>query len=118
VKPELTGEQLHVLQHSLGLDGYGQGNAYRNHFCADDNGHDHKTCSALVEMGLMQSHGERAWLGGMTTFSVTEAGREAVTAQSPKRPRSSRSKKRYLHWLRSGVDMTFGDWLKNGGAAL
>lgn len=116
--PELTGEQLHVLQHSLGLDNYGRGNAYRNHFCADAAGHDHATCSTLVTLGLMRTHGERAWLGGMTTFTVTDAGREVVAAQSPKPQRTSRGKRRYLHWLHSGVDMTFGDWLKQSGGAL
>lgn len=32
----LTSEQLHVLQHALGLDKYGQGEMYRNHFCAGE----------------------------------------------------------------------------------
>ena len=47
----LTLEQLQILQHSLGLDKYGQGPVFRNHFCAG--GSDEETCRSLVEMGYM-----------------------------------------------------------------
>jgi len=31
---QLSSKQLEILQHSLGVDQYGRGEMYRNHFCA------------------------------------------------------------------------------------
>jgi hypothetical protein len=51
VTTELTTRQLEVLQHALGLDEYGRGEMYRNHFCAG--GADEDICRSLVELGYM-----------------------------------------------------------------
>jgi len=51
---------LQILQHSLGLDEYGQGEMYRNHFCAG--GDDEGTCRALVALGYMRQHATTDWL--------------------------------------------------------
>ena len=48
----MSPEQLQILQHSLGVDQYGQGEMYRNHFCAGDA--DEPICRELVAMGYMR----------------------------------------------------------------
>ena len=77
----MTPEQLHVLQHSLGVDQYAQGKMYRNHFCAG--GKDEEICRELVDLGYMKQHATTNWLPYFNC-SVTEAGKAAMLAESPK----------------------------------
>jgi len=99
-KEKLPGEQLHILQHSLGLDQYGRGNSYRKHFVTGPESKDFEHCQALVALGLMEDHGCRGKLtGGMHLFTVTPNGVDAVALQSPRPPKVSRSKQRYLDYL-------------------
>jgi hypothetical protein len=109
---------LHVLQHALGVDDYGQGNPYRNHFVTGPGCDNWGLCTAHVEAGRMVRHEPRAIVGGADSycFVVTEAGRAFVREHSPKPPKISRAKARYRAWLRSNLDTTFGEWLKRGGA--
>ncbi len=51
-KGETMKNKLHILQHSLGLDQFGEGRQYRNHFAAGPGGQDFADCVALTEMGL------------------------------------------------------------------
>ena len=105
-------EQLQILQHSLGVDQYGHGQQYRNHFCAG--GADEAICRELVAMGYMRRHPTMGWLPCFD-YSVTEEGKAAMRKESPKPPKLTAGQKRYREWLRvSDVfpDMTFGDWLK------
>lgn len=106
-------KQLHILQHSLGLDDYGRGRAYRNHFATGTESDDYADCLALVEAGLMQGHGRQGIGGGMFGFTVTDAGKAAIREHSPKPPKVSRSRARYLQFLDADCDCTFGEWLKN-----
>ena len=93
---------LHILQHSLGLDEYGQGGQYRNHYVAG--GDDVTKCQDLVALGYMR---EREGMppsltGGSPVFNVTSAGIDAVALESPKPPKVSRSKQRYRRYLEFG----------------
>lgn len=108
MKPEL----LHILQHTIGVDGYGRGRPYRNHFVAG--GIDVSRCRELVDLGFMSESGASPLTGGSPCFHVTTAGRTAVELESPKPPKLSRSKQRYRDYLRSESDESFGDWLRNG----
>lgn len=112
---QLTKTQLHILQHSLGVDDYGRGKQYRNHFVTGPVSHDFNDCRALSEAGLMKDHGaDKMLCGGSHCFTVTPEGKDAVAKQSPVPPKISRSKQRYRDWLKS-VDAhgySFGDWLK------
>lgn len=106
----LTPRQLEILQHSLGVDQYGQGRMCRNHFCAG--GRDEAVCRELVALGFMKQY--------LTTevfpdfnCSVTEAGKAAMIAQSPKPPRLTRSQQRYRRFLKADTGESFGDWLKS-----
>jgi hypothetical protein len=47
---------------------------------------------------------------------VTLAGKAHVDEHSPKPPKVSRSKARYLAWLNADAPMSFGEWIKGGYA--
>jgi hypothetical protein len=111
---EVSKSQLHYMQHALGLDDYGQGSWYRNHFVAGPGCDSWEALCRLVELGLMRRHEPRALFGGDYCFVVTEAGKQHVREHSPAPPKLSRAKARYRAWLRSGADMPFGEWLKGG----
>ena len=113
-----TDPVLHVLQHSMGLDDFGRGRKYRNRFvtgpCTDDWPH----CEDAVARGLMERSGPHAFFGGSCCFSVTPSGEQYIREQSPKPPKISAGRKRYLQWIEVAdafPDWTFGDWLKNRG---
>lgn len=95
---ELSPKQLHILQHSLGVDRYGRGSRYRNHFCTGPESDDFADCRALTEMGLMVDHGPQGMYGGMHGFQVTEQGQRAVTQLSPSPPKLSRSQQRFARY--------------------
>jgi hypothetical protein len=104
--------KLHILQHSLGVDEFGRGRQYRNHFVTGEGSIDHPHCMALVEMGLMTKHAGSALTGGDDLFHVTEAGRRYVVEHSPAPPKLSRSKSRYREYLEADSSYSLGDWLK------
>ena len=108
----MTPEELHILQHSLGVDQYGRGQMYRNHFCTGDGSIDYPVCMALVASGDMTRNANVEMYGGMDLFRVTQQGIEAVMANSPAPPKLSRSKQRYLDYLEADSNLTFGEWLK------
>ena len=93
-------ELLHILQHSMGLDEYGQGTKYRNHFCAG--GKDEQKCRELVVMGLMAENGRisSALSGGNPVFYVTKTGEAAIEEFSPRPPKLTRGQKRYRRYLK------------------
>jgi hypothetical protein len=107
----LEKRQLEILQHALGLDQYGQGKPYRNHFCAGDK--DEAACQKLVALGYMD---QRPTTEIFPYFNcvVTEAGKEAVRRESPAPPKLTRSQKNYRAFLSADCGMTFFDWLKRG----
>ncbi len=106
---------LHILQHSLGLDGYGQGRQYRNHYVAG--AADVSKCRDLVALGCMQEHPPAQLSGGDPIFAVTKVGLEAVTRESPKPPKKTRSQVRYREYLEvADCYEGFGDWLKRNRA--
>lgn len=108
---------LHILQHALGLDDYGRGKSYCDHFVTGPGCDNWALCEEHVAAGFMVKHEPRALFKGgeHCCFQVTDAGREYVLEHSPAPPRMSASKKRYLTWLRVAdvyPDLTFGEWLK------
>jgi hypothetical protein len=92
----LTTAQLEILQHSLGVDQYGQGEIYRNRFCAGQS--DEKVCLELIALGYMQRHRTTELFPDLNC-SVTDAGKQAVREQSPKPPKLTRGQKRYREYL-------------------
>ena len=102
---------LHILQHSLGVDKYGNGRRYRNHYVAG--GADVEKCRALVSAGFMEEHPSNALCGGAPVFTVTPNGIDAVALESPAPVKMTRGQRRYRAYLSSGSDGTFGEWLKN-----
>ncbi len=108
----LEPEKIHILQHSLGVDKYGQGTKYRNHFCTGPGSADYEICRALEADGLMRSRHGLSLSGGDYIFHVTKDGEDAVDAFSIQPPLLTRSQKRYRAWLDADCNMSFGEWLK------
>lgn len=107
--------ELEILQHSLGLDEYGQGDAYRNHYCAGPGHHSFDACRSLTDRGLMTDHGTSPLYGGDHCFTVTAAGREYVRQNSPEPPKLTAGQRRYRDYLAADGDLTFGEWLRIRG---
>ena len=101
-------KQLHILQHALGVDSYGLGEQYRNHYVGgvDD-------CRPLVALGYMEECKPPAIYGEDTCFIVTKKGKEAVTNESPKPPKVTRSQQRMRDYrdFADAFDCTFKDFL-------
>lgn len=108
----LTPRHLEIIQHALGLDRYGQGQMYRNYFCAGVD--DEPLCRDLVEAGLMRVFRPNAPPYPYYNVSVTEAGKKYVRDNSPAPPKLTRGQKRYREWLdvADAFGGTFGEWLK------
>lgn len=110
--------KLHILQHCLGLDQFGQGESYRNHFATGPGSVDHPLCEELLRDGLMTVRRQPAGYGGMDFFFVTDAGRAFVAEHSPVPPKLSAGARRYREFL-DVSDMTgetFIQFLKRKGA--
>jgi len=105
-------QKLSILQHSLGVDEYGQGRQYRNRFVTSPGTDDYDHCVSLVADGLMTKHPGNMLTGGNDLFVVTPKGVDFVAANSPKPPKLTRSQKRYEDWLAEDGTMSFGQWLK------
>lgn len=108
------GDSLHILQHALGLDRYGQGSAYRRHFVTGPGSVDFDACIALVDAGLMTRTTASPLSGGDDVFLVTDAGRQHVQDTSPKPPPQTREQKRYTRYLEADCGLSFGEWLRRG----
>lgn len=101
---------VHILQHSLGLDRYGRGKSYRNHYCAG--GDDIAICRDMVARGLMAENRASELTGGSPLFTVTEAGRAYILEHRIDPPKLTRSQKRYRAFLDADCGMTFREWLR------
>jgi len=101
-------KQLHILQHALGVDQYGLGEQYRNHYVGGVN-----ECRPLVALGYMEACKPRAISGGDPWFYVTKEGKEAVKNDSPKPPKITRSQQRMMDYrdFADAYDCTFKDFL-------
>jgi hypothetical protein len=113
----MTPEQLQILQHSLGLDQYGQcemrdGYYPRNYFCAGYN--DAETCRSLVALGYMAEYQASELTGGDPLFRVTKQGENAVKAESPTPPKLTRGQRRYRQFLHADTGRSFAEWLRDG----
>jgi len=104
----ITAQQLHILQHSLGLDQYGQGEAYRNHYVSDPN----PDLIALEKLGYLHDRGPQSMMRGNHLYQVTPAGKQCIYRESPKPPKISKGRRKYLAFLRADSGMKFGEWLK------
>lgn len=105
---------LEVLQHALGVDRFGRGSMYRDHFVAGPGHSDFDTCLAATERGLMQRYENKHVIGG-NVFVVTDQGRQFVLARSPKPDRKQKARDRYSRYLDLAdvlPDLTFGDFLR------
>jgi len=126
-------ELLHILQHSLGLDQYGQPpegyrgcsddefpGCYRNRFVTDPASPDGLKCEQLVADGLMaRPTRQPGFIGDMVNYFVTQAGYESVRRESPRPPKVSKAKRRwraYWSW-REAYQCSFIEYLQWPGRA-
>jgi hypothetical protein len=100
----VTELQLHILQHSLGLNQFGEGSHYRNRYISDPNA----DLDGLVRVGFLKDFGAIEAYDGMHYYEVTPAGKIAIQKESPKPPKISRSRRRYLAFLNADSGMPFG----------
>lgn len=105
--------KLEILQHALGLDEYGQGKRFRNHFVTGPGGDDWGHCLSLVSNGLMTQLRGNALTGGSDLFKVTQAGIDYVAKHSPTPPKRTRSQQRYDDFLAADCGLTFGEFLRS-----
>lgn len=119
----MTPEQLHIIQHSLGCDKYGQSKSrgrdehdgcfgfHRNRYVSDPT----PDLVALVSDGLMIDHGAQKLANGMHCYAVTRAGILAMDEQSPAPPKLTRGQTRYRAFLRcdffDGTFIEFCQWM-------
>lgn len=109
----MTDPVLPILQHALGVDRFGRGNMYRDHFVAGPGHADYDTCMTAAEAGLMRRYDAPHLCGGVL-FIVTEAGRAYVRAESPRPDRRQLARDRYARFLDVRdifPDLTFGQFL-------
>lgn len=116
----ITPEQLHILQHSLGCDDHGQtthrirdeGDGahgyYRNRYVSDPTA----DLIALCNAGLMKDHSAYDVAGGMHYYRVTKEGVSAMKQLSPPTPKLTRGQRVYREYLEADCDATFGEYLK------
>ena len=107
-------EELHILQHSLGVDKHGQGRQYRNAYVVGPGSDGFDTCQGLARAGLMRDCGPQAMNGGMHTYTVTDIGRIVMARDSEPAPKLTAAQKRYRAWLNEDCGMPFGEWLQRG----
>lgn len=110
----ITTAQLQILQHSLGVDQYGQGDQYRNHFVTGEGSADHADCMALVMSGFMSVQRNHSLSGGDDLFRVTDSGKKYVVEYSPMPAKLSRAKRRYWEYLQCAdlFQGGFGEYLR------
>jgi hypothetical protein len=106
----MTTAHLQILQHALGLDEYGRGTFYRNHFCAG--GKDERLCRELVEAGHMEQV-PTSELFPYFNCRVTPKGIDYVAFNSPTPPKLTRSQQRYRRYLQSDSGYTFIEYLSS-----
>lgn len=108
----MDAKQLHILQHSLGLDQHGRGTFYRNHFVTGEGSKDHADCMSLVVAGFMTVRSGNELSGGDDVFRVTDAGKAAVAEHSPAPPKLTRSQQNYQDFLNYDGSLSFIEFLK------
>jgi hypothetical protein len=108
---------LSILQHSLGVDQFGQGRQYRNHYCSGAGSTGWDILVEMVERGLMTRRDDGPW-GGDSMFYVTDAGRKYVAQHSPPPPKLTRSQQRYQRYCEADCSLTFREWLASPYANL
>jgi hypothetical protein len=111
---------LSILQHTLGLDEYGRGSRYRNHFVTGERTDDYPICMELVEAGLMTRRVPPVPCGeGSCVFAVTKDGDAYIAANSPKPPVLTASQQRYRRYIshRDVEDISFIDFCRRDAHA-
>lgn len=111
MEASISKSQLGILQHTLGLNEYGQGRQYRNHYVAGRGHHSYSDLLALVEQGYMAKQPATSISGGSPWFSVTDRGMRAVEELSKSQPKLTRAQRNYRDHLDADSGLTFAESL-------
>lgn len=109
-QPSLTADQLHILQHSLGVDEREEKRCpYRNHYVAAEG---QTELEQLVALGMMTPGRAVGWMDpDDRVYRVTEAGRAVALAALPPVPKRTRSQARYRRYMRVADLMSFREFM-------
>lgn len=125
----MSPEHLHILQHALGVNQYGQSThrpnsddwhgCYRNRYVAGPGHHSWENLKQLTRQGFMHDHGFQELASGDHCFSVTEAGYRAMRCFSPQPPKVTRARRRWQAFLiiKEVWGFTFPQYLRWPGRA-
>lgn len=102
---------LSVLQHALGVDEFGRGVQYRNHFVCGAGHGSYDACCAAVDQGLMTRRESQMLGENGSYFHATDAGKFWMAENSPNPPKLTRSQRRYQRYLDADSSLSFGEWL-------
>jgi hypothetical protein len=104
---------LSIMQHALGLDAYGRGEGYRNHFVTGEGSTDWPHCMEAFRLGYMSMREGNELSGGDNVFTVTASGKAFIKAASPSPPILTRSQKRYRRYLDLDYPGSFSEFLRS-----
>lgn len=109
---DLTPEQIHMLQHSLGIS-KPHDKPYRNYYSVYSGSDGVQDLEILVQKGFMVNSGRSPVNSDMIYYQVTDEGRKVAFAHLPKDTRT-RAQKRYERFLDIKdvwSDLTFKEFL-------
>jgi len=108
----LTPEQIHILQHSLGLSKR-HDKPYRNYYAASTDSDCSQDQEALVDKGLMTSAGKSPVNSETVYYYVTDRGCKIAFEHLPKDTRTPGQKRyeRFLYARDVFPDLTFKKFL-------
>lgn len=109
---DLSPEQMHILQHSLGLSKR-HDKPYRNYYTVYAESRDIQDLERLATKGLMANGGKSPVNADMIYFYVTEKGRQVAIENLPEDKRSPGQKRyeRFLDLKDVCPDLTFKEFL-------
>lgn len=109
---DLTPEQIHILQHSLGLSKR-HDKPYRNYYAVGTSSDCIRDLETLVSKGLMANGGKSPVNSEMVYYYVTDQGRKVAFDNLPKDTRTPGQKRyeRFLYACDAFPDLTFKEFL-------
>ena len=107
---------IDLMEHALGLTPENP-KSYRNYFAAAPNGRDIEEWQCLTDNGYAECHGSRTVSGDLIYFSVSGNGQQIVyercRIKDARKPKLTRSQKRYKAYLELDCGETFFEFLKD-----
>jgi hypothetical protein len=104
---DIAKEEIHILQHSLGLT-YSE-HIYRNYYAASPD--EASRFDGLIEKGLMVRSNRNAPGTDLVYYFVTDAGKQVALDNMPVIPKAKKRYQRFLNAKDAYPDLTFQEFL-------